>query len=144
MRRTLGSLAVTWCLTVALLASSDANDGSWNPLRHVTHRRTYTFVDLDSNCILGQIQAIGSNSLTVKRANSAPVTLDRSAILRITDSSKPFDVVYTAASSWLDVKNLPSNSRERVRVVTMSGQQREGRMVKATDTEITLMCQGRI
>jgi len=48
-------------------ATEPTKHDSWDNLNHVTHRRTYTFVDREGSCVDGEIVAITDQSVALKR-----------------------------------------------------------------------------
>ncbi len=108
-------------------------------LRHVTHRTSYIFADRDFHCVVGKIAAIRGAAVTIRPAQGAAVTIDGSKLLRVTESVRAADVVYSARSSWSDIEAIPVSSRESVRVSTKSGKTYEAHLLKVTVESMTLL-----
>src|SRR5438876_1589955 len=70
-------------------ATEPTKHDSWDNLNHVTHRRTYTFVDRAGTCVGGEIVTATDRSVTLKRidwsggkgAKYKTLTLERPNVL---------------------------------------------------------------
>jgi hypothetical protein len=126
------------CLAFSLRALGAAKDDPWENLRRVTRHRAYTFVDHESNCVTGQILTVTNQSVTIERPQAKNITVERQNTLRVTDGRQINDVIYSARSSWSDVEVISPKTKERVKVLTRSGQEYEGKLVSASDIGMTL------
>lgn len=130
-----------------LYAAPSGKDNSWEVLKHVTHRRTYTFVDRQGRCTEGEIVATSESAVTLKvwratrgrRAEYGFLTLDRANVLRVLDGPKTVDVVYSGASSWSDVRALEKiGEDEGVLVVTREGKHHKGKFLRVGDQSVRI------
>ncbi len=133
-----------------LTAADTARDRAWSTLNHVTHKRGYTFVTRRGDCIHGDIMAMSDRAVTLKiwrvRRHEKPrfgkygtVTLERANILKVLDGDEPVDVVYSARSSWADVRALEKiGEDEAVEVVTRRGKRYKAPRVTVGDDAVTL------
>src|SRR5205807_1547074 len=95
-------------------ATEPTKHDSWDNLNRVTHRRTYTFVDRERNCVGGEIVAVTDRDVTLKRLDwqagkrpkSVTLTIERPNVLRIEDGAKVIDVVYSGKSSWSELQGF--------------------------------------
>jgi hypothetical protein len=139
----------------SLSRAQTAKGSSWEILNHVTHRRTYTFVDRRGKCTEGEIMATSDRAVTLKVwrdmrgerpqfGKFGTVTLDRANILRVLDGTKPVDVVYSSTSSWADVRALEEiGEDEGVLVVTRDGKRHKGKFLKVGAHFVELTYWGR-
>src|SRR5438876_9159951 len=80
-------------------AKEPTKHDSWDNLDHVTHRRTYTFVDRAGTCVGGEIVAVTDQNVTLKRLDwqagkrpkSVTLTIERPNVLRIEDGGDVID-----------------------------------------------------
>ena len=130
---------ILFLLTVGAIASPAADE--WDNLKQVTHRRSYGFALRDGTCVTGRIVAVTADSVKIKQPN--PATLKRPDVVRVSDGTHVYDVVYSGRSSWSDVlRGLPS-TREYLRVVTKDGTRYEGDPAQFSESGLTLSKKGR-
>jgi hypothetical protein len=128
-------------------ATEPAQQDSWDNLNHVTHRRTYTFVDRGSNCVGGEIVTVTDRSVTLKRLDwlggtrpkYVTLTIERPNVLRIEDGGDVIDVVYSGRSSWSELQGFQHlGSVEAVLLITKDGKRHKGKLVEVSDKQVKL------
>jgi len=128
-------------------AREPAKHDSWDNLNHVTHRRTYTLVDRERNCVGGEIVTVTDQSVTLKRldwqAGTRPkyvtLTIERPNVLRIEDGGDVIDVVYSGRSSWSELQGFQHlGSAEAVLLIAKDGKRHKGKLVEVSDKHVKL------
>jgi len=135
------------CVVVAsqlLSAAQSPKDDPWQNLGNLASNRAYTFIDRQRNCVAGEIMAVTELTITLKRwnltwKNPSTVTLDRQKILRVTDGSQSYDLLYNGRSSWSDLQGLQGiPSGEAVVFATDDGKRHRGRLVEVSGNWVKL------
>jgi hypothetical protein len=89
-----------------------------------------TFMKRDGTCVDGPIATITPKSVTVQPPQKAPVTIQRSDLLRVTQEDA---VLFSARSSWADVEAVQLSPHESFTVKTRKGQLIQGRPLSVSD-----------
>ncbi|HEX8927170.1 MAG TPA: hypothetical protein VF786_15325 [Terriglobales bacterium] len=139
------ALTITIVLAASLSGSAAAQgtekQSSWEALKHVSHDATFAYrLNGKNSCLYGHIQHVSDNSLTIVTDKRAKIVIPRADIERVYDGLEPNDFIFTIYNSWADVKALDAsmNRKEFVRVVDARGAKHEGRVVKVSDSDITV------
>ena len=133
-------LLTGWMALSSLALGGDA-DPAWKTVRGVTRKNSdYTAFSRDGRCANGRITALSDKAVTIQPDKGAAMTFAKDELLRVSDGTGPQDIVYTGRSSWFDVRQLPDNDVESVRVVMRDGHKHQAkcRQVKTTEEGITL------
>jgi hypothetical protein len=127
-----------WLLSAILLASP--GDG-WSNLKHVTRERLYAVMLRDGGCEYGVISSVGEQGLVLGRDSALGIAILRSRIARVSDNltAPGRDAVFSARSSWLDVKGVELKGNEYLRVVTKRGEEWKWKRAEVSDDAINFI-----
>jgi len=141
---TKAAILILICSLTGGCLSAAGSDDTWAQLKHVTRARNYVIITSDQSCYDGKILGVSDRSITLSRKDLEPIVIERKDVLRIADSGETDGpILYSGRSSWWDVTKIPLNSKQNTRVVMKSGAKHEGRLGKATDSEIVLTDHGK-
>ena len=87
----------------------------------------------DGTCVDGPIATITPKSVTVQPPQKAPVTIQRSDLLRVTQEDA---VLFSARSSWADVEGVHLMSRESFVIKLRTGKTVKGKPYHIEDKAI--------
>jgi len=107
----------SWFLAAILLAAP--SDG-WSNLKHVTRDRLYAVILRDGQCRYGTLSSVGEQVVVLGTDSGLGVAIKRSQIVRVSDNltAPAYDAIFSARSSWLDVKAVAPKASEYLRIVT--------------------------
>lgn len=110
-------------LIIALLAAFPG-DG-WNNLKHVTRDRLYAIVLRNGECQFGVLGSIGEQVMVLGTDSSVGLAIKRSQILRVSDNlaAPARTAVFSARSSWQDVRATVLTGGEFLDIVTQQAQE---------------------
>lgn len=134
-------LAIAVCLCGSV---SFGQDQSWKNLGHIEHSNYYTFFLHNKTCLQGRIQSAKPDSLALDVSEAAShakpslVTIVHSDVIQAKDGRASNDILYSARSSWRDVRGIPSHAREHLYVVLKSGKPMSGQPAASTDSQLSL------
>lgn len=133
------------CMVVALLLTAAAQGQTapgplpgWKEVKHVNHGLNYGVVRHNGSCVVGRIAKVSDDAITIQTTAGSKVTVAAKDVLRVEDGDHIYDVIYTARSSWHDVKGMSYNEGEWLVVKTRDGQQHRGHFIEASDSELKL------
>jgi hypothetical protein len=132
------------CLTLAATSSATGKDDSWTTLGQITHKRVYWLSTRDLNCYHGRIVSVNDDSITLKLLDLTTVTVERRDVLRFSSNTEVRGTEFSGRSSWLDVTEIPTNTKAHTRILMKNGERHEGKKVSFTDSEITLLERGKL
>ena len=124
-----------WLLAVTLLAAS--GDG-WSNLKHVVRNRPYAVILRDGQCQYGTLSSVGEQGMVLATYSGLGVLIKRSQIARVTDdpTAPAHGAVYSARSSWLDVKMVAPKGTEYLHIVGKGGDERKWKQPAVSDDSI--------
>ena len=142
----MGFRIVKLAIAACLLGGSAlfGQDASWMNLGRIERSDSYTFILRNKTCLQGRIQSVDPGFLTLNVSDTASqakpnvVTIVRSDVTQAKDGPAPNDILYSARSSWRDVRGIPAHPREHLRVILKSGKSVSGQPVKSTDSQLSL------
>ena len=117
-------------------------DDQWKNLMKADRGQRYAFVTRELRCAQGTIAAVTKQTVTLKRPDGTTVSIARQDLLRFGDQEiGSIGTFYSGRSSWLDVKDLPHNSKrgEEMQVVMLDGKKHHGELLDVQDTSLTLL-----
>jgi hypothetical protein len=120
-------------------------DNQWKNLMKADRGRSYAFVTHELRCAEGTIVAVTKQTVTLKRLDGTSVSIARQDLLRFGDQKiGPIGTIYSSRSSWLDVNELPHNSKggEEIQVVMFDGKKHHGELADVQDNSLTLLHAG--
>ena len=132
------------CLILAGTSSAGGKDDTWEAVRHVTRTRVYWLSTRDLKCYQGRIANVSDDSITLKLLDLTTATIERSEVLRFGESMDIRRTAFSGRSSWLDVTEIPTDTKEHTRILMKNGEKHEGKKVSFTDSGITLLERGRL
>jgi hypothetical protein len=138
MRTLLRATMIVCCLMLAQNLGAGREDDTWGTLARITRARNYTLALRDRTCYLGEILSLNDQSVALRRIGGTAVTIQRVDVFRLGEETPIDETVYSGRSSWMDVEQLPMNSKEHTRVVMKDGKIREGRLIKVSEDGVTL------
>jgi hypothetical protein len=126
--------ALLMLLAIPLRAQDDS---SWKNVHELIPLwRDYFFVDVHRSCVVGRVQKVTDKFVTIERASDKlKVTIQRPELLQVTDVVGG-KLVFSARSSWRDVRALPRLAYVEVR--STSGRKIKGEVLSASETELVL------
>jgi hypothetical protein len=101
-----------------------------NKVERVAPSTSLTFMKRNGSCVNGPILKIEPKMVTVKQAQSAPVTIERKDLLQ---ASQGDSLVFSARSSWADVEAVRLRPREGLELKLRNGKLIEERPLSFTD-----------
>jgi hypothetical protein len=109
-----------WFFAAILLAA--AGDG-WNNLKRVTRDRLYAVILRDGRCKYGTLSSVGEQTIILDTDSGLGVLIKRSQIARVSDNliAPGLEAVFSARSSWLDVKTTAPKGTEYLHIVSKGG-----------------------
>jgi hypothetical protein len=143
MRAMLCLVMTVCCLALAGTSSASGKDDAWDALRHVTRTRVYWLLTRELKCYQGRIVNVSYDSITLKLLDLTAVTVKHREVLRFGEAMDVRRTAFSGRSSWLDVTEIPTNTKELTRILMKNGKQHEGRKVSFTDSGITLLERGK-
>jgi hypothetical protein len=145
MMRAMQCLVMTvCCLTLAATSSATGKDDAWDSLHHVTRNRWYWLSNRELKCYQGRIADVSDDSITLKRLDLTTVTVERRDVLRLSSNVEARGTVFSGRSSWLDVTEIPANTKAHTRILMKNGEKHEGKKISFTDSQITLLERGKL
>ncbi len=125
---------ITWLLAAGLAASGDG----WSNLKHVTRDRLYVVVLRGGDCQYGSLSSVGEQALVLGTSPGIGRVIQRSQIERVSDNlTAPSQaLVFSARSSWLDVKSAAPKRAEYLEVVTKTGKRWKARQPEVSEDAI--------
>lgn len=124
-----------WVLAALLFAAP--GDG-WSNLKHVTRDRLYAVFLRDGKCPIGTISSVGKQGLVLGTDSGLGVAIKRSQIIRVSDdaSAPAHTAVFSARSSWSDVKAAAPTGTEYLHIVAKRGEEWKGKQPTVSDDAI--------
>ena len=116
---------------------ADVEDG-WHNLRRVTHDRGYTVVFRDGQCTHGRLSSGGDQTIAFEFQPGQVRVIRRSEVLRISDnpSAPAHDAVFSARSSWTDLKDAKPQATEYLHIVTKRGEELKWKPAAISDDSV--------
>jgi hypothetical protein len=105
-------------------------------LDHRTYSGSMEVIMRDQTCTYGKISGATASTITVTLNQTSPTTLQKSTVLQIREGGS-YALVYSARSSWLDVKKTVLDPQEYLLVVTKSGRSFKIKSPSVDETSIT-------
>jgi hypothetical protein len=131
------------CTAIAPRLEAGPKEDAWRNLTHITRARNYTVALHGGACYLGEVVSLNHLSVALQTMNGKTVTILREDVLRFGEEIAIDETVYSGRSSWLDVEQLPLNSKEHTRVEMKDGKSHEGKLIKSTANGVTMIESGR-
>ncbi|HYK62228.1 MAG TPA: hypothetical protein VEV85_22515 [Bryobacteraceae bacterium] len=128
-------MTVWFLAAISVAAPSDG----WNNLKHVTRDRPYAVILRDKQCQYGTLSSVGEQALVLATYTGLGVLIKRSQIARVTDNpTEPTrGAVFSARSSWLDVKAAAPKTTEYLHIVTKGGEEWKWKKPTVSNDSIT-------
>src|SRR5579863_9102878 len=106
-----------WFSVAILLAYP--GDG-WSNLKRVTPDRPYAVMLRNGQCQYGTISSVGEQVVVLGTYSGLGVAIKRSQIVRVSDNllAPAHEAVFSARSSWLDVRAAAPKGSEYLLIVT--------------------------
>jgi hypothetical protein len=125
-----------WLLAAVLLSAS--SDG-WGNLKRVTRDRPYAVILRDGHCQYGTLSSVGDQAMVLAAYSGIGILIKRAQITRVTDdpTAPERGAVFSARSSWLDVKMAVPKGIEYLHVVTKRGDEWKWKQPAITDDSIS-------
>ncbi len=124
------------------LCAADVEDG-WSNIRRVTRDRFYAVVLRDGRCESGSLVSANDQAIVIGDSGKERV-IRRTDVLRVSDDSlyaDTRDTVFSARSSWLDVKDVGPKGTEYLHILTKHGE--EWKWQKPTVSDDSVSFEGR-
>lgn len=102
-----------------------------DPLRHVSHSATLTFVQRDGTCIDGSISEITATTITVQSHGKPLLTIGHADLVQISQGSA---LLFTASNSWSNVEQQAGQVYPREAFVLKL---RSGKVLKGKPTRVS-------
>jgi hypothetical protein len=114
-------------------------DGGWSNLKRITRNRPYAVILRDGHCQYGTLSSVGDQAMVLATYSGIGVLIKRAQITRVTDdpTAPERGAVYSARSSWLDVKIVTLKGSEYLHIVTKRGDEWKWKQPTVTDDSIT-------
>jgi hypothetical protein len=123
---------------------SAGSDDQWNTFRQVKHRANYIFVTRDRNCIGGKIKHMDDSAVAITQSTASDIVIQQPDLLRITYGAWGPGVIFSRRSSWSDIVSIVGKHfQPEIVVVTASGQEHKGKLVRASDKSMILKSSGK-
>lgn len=140
--RSVGStcLFLTACVIFGQVNPLGVTTGyGWSNLKRVTRDWFYVVVMSNGQCRYGTLSSIGEQALLLDTNSGLGVLIKRSQITRVSDNpiAPGRDAVFSARSSWLDVKMAAPKGTEYLHVITRRGDEWKWRRPAVSDDSIT-------
>jgi hypothetical protein len=113
--------------------------GTARNLKHVTRDRLYVFMLRDGQCQYGSLSSVGEQAVVLVTGSELGVLIKRSQIARVSDdlTSPARDAVFSARSSWLDVKAAAPKETGYLHIVTKGRDEWKWKHPEVSDDGIT-------
>lgn len=123
-------------LFLAILIATPG-DG-WGNLSHVTNARLYRIILRNGECRYGTLSSVGEQVLVVGADSGLGIAFKRAEIARISDELTDLTrgIVFSARSSWADVKAAGPTGTEYLLIVTKDGVERKWKHPAVSDDSI--------
>jgi hypothetical protein len=108
---------------------------STSNLDHVSHSSTFNIVSRDGSCVRGLLKAVDADTLSLEPWKSPMVRLKRGDILQVSQGNA---LLYSAISSWDDVKSTHPVPREALVLTLSNGKRVKGQPIQIDDNSINL------
>jgi hypothetical protein len=131
------SVLVTMSLAFGQMPAA-AEDG-WSNLSRVTRSRTYAVIFRDGRCAKGLLVSANDQTITIEADSGKDhLVIKRADVLRVSDS--PFaltnDTIFSARSSWIDVRETHPKATEYLRIVTKVGEEWKWKQPTSSDNSV--------
>jgi hypothetical protein len=127
---------------VSVLGQSTNNrrplDSGWNNLKSVTRDRGYVVVLQDHTCTGGKIASVTDQGVVLgSDLNQITHLLKLEDVLRVGEGWVAGNAIYSARSSWSDVKETMPRWREYMTIVTNEGRKLQWKQPMVSEDSIT-------
>lgn len=121
----------------AAIVSSAFDDG-WGNLKHITRDRPYAVILRDGHCQYGTLSSVGDQAMVLATYSGIGLLIKRAQITRVTDdpTAPGHGAVYSARSSWLDVRMAAPKGSEYLHIVTKRADEWKWKQPAVTDDSI--------
>ena len=135
---------ILWASFVTPLFSEPPED-AWSSLKRLGHKQVITSLDRDGSCLTGTLVSSSPNWIILALDKDHERQILRPLILRISlgGSSDLHSVLFSARSSWADIRRLENNQPKSLLVATTDGKEFRGRLENVTDDELNLYQDGK-
>lgn len=98
-------------------------DDGWGNLRRITRDRNYVVIFRDGHCARGLLVSANDQTIVIAANPGKDLVIKRADVLRVSDTgfATAHDTIFSARSSWIDVKEAGPKATEYLRIVTKGG-----------------------